>query len=609
MGGSIGNTSSLCTAAARYNLRRVSQPEAEPAKHALDRILAPARQELVSELRRLLGELRVLLVRLGSPDEGQKALARAIAQLDELFLLVVVGEFNAGKSALINALLGRRVVEEGVTPTTSRIGLLKHGPVAARSLVGGVYEELTLPLESLLDVSIVDTPGTNAVLREHEALTREFVPRADLVLFVTSADRPFTESERLFLEAIRSWGKKVVVAINKVDFLARRDEVNTVVAFVQERVEALLGFQPEVFPVSARQALLAKRSGDRDVLRASGFSDLEAFLKRTLDGGERIRLKLQNPLGVARRVLGHIEKGVHLRLGMLQANVSSLEQMEAQVKLHREEVAKDLRLRLTDLEKLLQDVERRGHAFVERTLRFGRILELLHPERVAAAFEREVVADLPRAVEKRVEEIADFLAAAELKQWQGIAQKLEGRQALHEPATGKDSGGLEYDRPGLLKDVRPEVQRALDSHSLGDRAEEVGRTAHRRAIATVFLIAAGVLLAGVVLALGSPRTWLPGIPAAAAMVGLALLLLPARRRGTQRALASQMASLGESLLPPLTRRFDQELDRARQRVLESMEPYSSFIRSESERLGRQAQELAALRRPLDMLYERVELMR
>ena len=363
----------------------MSPPDAEPtAKHALDRILAPERQALVSDLRRLLGELRVILVRLGSPEEGQKALGRAIAQIDQLFLLVVVGEFNAGKSALINALLGRRVVEEGVTPTTSRIGLLKYGTVAGRTLVGGVYEEMTLPLDSLLDLAVVDTPGTNAVLREHEALTRDFVPRADLVLFVTSADRPFTESERLFLEAIRSWGKKVVVAINKVDFLARREEINTVVTFVRERVDALLGFRPEVFPVSARQALLAKRGGDRAVLRASGFTELEAFLKRTLNGGERLRLKLQNPLGVARRVLAHVEKGAQLRLGMLQDDLTALEQMEAQITRQREDVARDLRLRLSDLEKVLQDVERHGRAFLDRTVRWRHLLGLVRGDRLAA---------------------------------------------------------------------------------------------------------------------------------------------------------------------------------------------------------------------------------
>ena len=55
--------------------------------------------------------------------------------------------------------------------------------------------------------------------REHEEITSQFVPRSDLILFVTSADRPYTESERIFLEKIRAWGKKIVLVINKIDIL------------------------------------------------------------------------------------------------------------------------------------------------------------------------------------------------------------------------------------------------------------------------------------------------------------------------------------------------------------------------------------------------------
>ena len=76
---------------------------------------------------------------------------------------------------------------------------------------------IAAPVELLRDIHIVDTPGTNAVIREHEAITADFVPRSDLVLFVTSADRPFTESERQFLTAMREWGKKIVIVINKMD--------------------------------------------------------------------------------------------------------------------------------------------------------------------------------------------------------------------------------------------------------------------------------------------------------------------------------------------------------------------------------------------------------
>ena len=171
------------------------------------RLLNERQENLVKEERRLLGDLRLALIQFGADANDNQALSESILQLDELFLLVVVGEFNAGKSAFINALLGSKLLAEGVTPTTTQINLLRYGKDSERALVKENQVVLTLPVDWLADISIVDTPGTNAIIRSHEAITSEFIPRSDLVLFITSADRPFTESERLYLERIRDWGK------------------------------------------------------------------------------------------------------------------------------------------------------------------------------------------------------------------------------------------------------------------------------------------------------------------------------------------------------------------------------------------------------------------
>src|SRR5690606_25235481 len=153
------------------------------------------------------------------------------------------------------------------------------------------------PAPILRDIRIVDTPGTNAIIREHEAITAEFIPRSDVVLFVTSADRPFTETERLFLEQIRGWGKKVVLVINKIDILGGAGEVDQVRTFVGDSARALLGFSPEIFPVSARLALRAKQ-GEPALWAASGFEALEQFIAATPDAPGRVQLKLLNPIGV-----------------------------------------------------------------------------------------------------------------------------------------------------------------------------------------------------------------------------------------------------------------------------------------------------------------------
>ena len=84
-------------------------------------LLRASDRELAADERAALSQLRDALVRLDATHESLAALGRSMQQLDELFLVVVVGEFNAGKSAFINALLGSRVLAEGVTPTTAQV--------------------------------------------------------------------------------------------------------------------------------------------------------------------------------------------------------------------------------------------------------------------------------------------------------------------------------------------------------------------------------------------------------------------------------------------------------------------------------------------------------
>src|ERR671919_3209452 len=91
-------------------------------------------QQQLNSGRELLAQLRDALTRFGATRDDQDALAASIRQLDEFFLLVVVGEFNAGKSAFINALAGERVLPEGVTPTTAEIHVLRYGDAAGVTL-------------------------------------------------------------------------------------------------------------------------------------------------------------------------------------------------------------------------------------------------------------------------------------------------------------------------------------------------------------------------------------------------------------------------------------------------------------------------------------------
>ena len=121
------------------------------------------------------------------------------------FMLTVVGEWNAGKSTVINALVGRKVREMGIIPTTIAIGIVRgledenQDNLLCQKNDKAVWSKdvrlMTVKDEHdvdvnfvkekwLANVSLVDTPGTNAVFTEHQALTEKFLPRCVMLRFV-----------------------------------------------------------------------------------------------------------------------------------------------------------------------------------------------------------------------------------------------------------------------------------------------------------------------------------------------------------------------------------------------------------------------------------------
>jgi small GTP-binding protein len=575
---------------------------------AKQRILSERQQALLAEERKLLGDLAAVLARLDVDAEDQDTFRRSLRQLDELFLLVVVGEFNAGKSAFINALLGRRVVEEGVTPTTSRIGLIKYGPEVRREATESGLDVITAPVEMLREINIVDTPGTNAVLREHEALTREFVPRSDLVLFITSADRPFTESERAFLQSIREWGKKVIVVVNKVDILEQEEDVGQVVRFVSENFRSLLGSTPEVFPVASRLALRAKTGEDgAGALGRSRFEPLEAYVADTLDQDERVRLKLLNPLGVGLHLLDKHLATTEARLELLREDFETIESIDAQLVLYREDLARDFRFRLADVEKVLLEFERRGMEFFDEMLRLGRVFDLVSQAKLKRAFERDVVADLPKMVEKRVEEVIDWMVGSDVRQWEAVMQHLERRRAHHsDRLVGRVMGVFEHDRARLLEGVRRQAQRALESY---DRDQESSRLAEsvQAAVAGTAALQVGALGLGTIVTMLASTTMadMTGILAAGALSVLGLLILPARKNAAKTELRAKVEDMRGRLMTALTGQFDEELEKSLQRIREAVSPYTRFVRSEKERLTAVRQDLGRLKDGLERIKAEV----
>ena len=562
----------------------------------LDTILTTGQQDLLRSERELLTEVSAALERNDVAADERGALAESLRQLDELFLLVVVGEFNAGKSALINALLVRELLAEGVTPTTAKIHLLSWGETEGRETIDAVSERLTAPVEILRQLSLVDTPGTNALDRSHEALTTDYVPRADLVLFVTSADRPFSESERVFLEQIREWGKKVVVAVNKIDILKTPGDISEVLNWVRSNGMQLLGSTPQVFAVSALKARQAQAAEDDEALADSGLPEIEAWLKSTLDDDERVRLKLGNPLGVAARLLDVGLEAVEGRLSLLGDDLAAIADIESQSTTWANDVDREFGLRLSDIENVMLEMEKRGLEFFEETVRISRLTSLFDKEALRNRFEAEVVADAPKQIEAKVESLIDWLVESDLQQWQSVVNHVNRRAAAHaDRMVGEVGGRFEADRGRLLATVGRAASDGLASY---DRAAEARRMADDVSKAVTGTALAGVgavgLGATVAMVASSTAADVTGLLAAGLLFSLGLFILPHRRRKAKAELKEKIAALRLEIMTALKAQFETEAGRSRTKLANTIAPYTRFVRTESDRLETEKRELGGL---------------
>jgi small GTP-binding protein len=577
-------------------------------------VLQDQQRALLQRERQLASELQEGLAGFEGANAYATALKHIHASLDDIFLLVVVGEFNAGKSACINALLHTNALEEGVIPTTHQITVIRYGQQSGQHERGQGTLEIDYPADFLQDISIVDTPGVNAVLREHERLTEEFVPRSDLILFITSVDRPFTQSERLFLERIRNWGKKVVIVLNKIDMLRSPKEMQQVMNFVRDNCKQLLGFQPDIFPVSALLAQKARTAVGHDAVQLwerSRFGTLEEYLFHTLDKAERVRLKLLSPLGVMQRLLAETQNMVQERANLLAEDARTVNTIDEQLRLYHEDMQKNFQHRLSEIENIILDMRGRGDRFFDDTIRFGRIFDLVQGERIREDFEREVIGDSAAGIDQSVQDLIDWLVEHEHRLWQDVMEYMDRRRQASirrdEEMVGSIGRQFDYNRRVLLQSVARTAASVVNTYDRQAEATELAQDL-RGAVAQAALAGAGGvgLGAAIVALVGTAAADVTGILAGIALLGLGLYIIPARRSRAKQSFDAKMQELRLRLHSTMEEQFSKELNSALNRVQDAIAPYTRFVRAEQKKAATLQEQMTHLDNEVQTLKNEAE---
>ena len=596
----------------------------------MEQVLSRQQAELVALERRLVLRARDALLQVEAARGDVDRLAKLVDEMDELFLLVIAGEYNTGKSTFINALLGDEVFAMGDLPTTREIAILRFGNAGAPEAIGEHTLLFHYPLDVLRDLEIVDTPGTNSIERMEEEITRGFVPRADLVLFVTSLLQPLTASELGFLSHIREWGKKIIFIVNGVDRRNSDEQIERVRAYLEREFTARLGGPaPSTYFISALQSLRAKMaarsaSGGAASSAADGapasasppvadprneFPALERYLLETLREHERVRLKLLSPLGVLRHVLERNVGALDTRLEVVRADGRVLGVVREQLESYGAEMRTDSERYLLEVRSVLAEVERRGRSWLERTIRVGNLNFLRNKDAVENRFRAEVVANAPREVEDVVNRMVDWTVKRNLKLWTAVFQELDAHTARLRASgalAAHASTEFQYNREELFDRLRQPVERRLSQFNAEAEARTVMESV-REAVTHAFGInVLAVGLGAVVLAVFTTAALdITGLLTATLFAVAGWLLIPARRRRLIRELEEKIAKLSTDLSALLAAKFDEQLRRYEQELLDVIQPYERFLATEREKLERGSAELRGVQQETTTLERRV----
>jgi hypothetical protein len=577
----------------------------------LEQVLSRQQGELVALERKLVLRVRDALAQSDGSRTDLDRLASLVHEMDELFLLVVVGEYNSGKSTFINALLGDEVFAMGDLPTTRVISILRYGEAGPPETIGEHVQLYHYPLEALRDLDIVDTPGTNSIERMEEAITREFVPRADLLLFGTSRLQPLTASELDFLTHIREWGKKVVFVVNGIDRRNSDDQLTRVRDYLGREVSARLGVAaPAIYFISALQALRAKMAANSTALDDKNeYMALERYVLETLREKERVRLKLLSPLGVLTNVLRKNVTTLDGRLAVVQADASVLRSIRQQLQAYSNEMRNDSERYLIEMRNVLYELERRGRSWFERTIRIGNAFFLRNKDAVENRFRAEVVQDSPDAIEKVVHRMVDWTVDRNLRLWRAVFSELDAHTARLRASGALAPAGdteFQYNREELFTRLREPVERRLDEFDTEREAREIVTSVKEAVMSAFGVNVLAIGLGGIFLAVFTTAALdFTGILTATLFAIAGWMIIPARRRHLVKEFEEKISKLNEDLAALLKTKFEEQLTRYERQLLEVVAPYERFLETERTKLEGGLEALRSAQREVGVLERRI----
>lgn len=589
----------------------------------LDGTLAALRE---SEIR-LLTDIGSTLAEMGDAAQEDRHRLLDVAQdlRDMFFLVVIIGEFNAGKSTFINALVGDNLLPMGITPTTEVIELIRYGEKADRTPVvreDGI-REWTHPNTGAPGVALVDTPGTGSIFQKHERTAKSFLHRSDLVIFVVSAKRAFAETERLYLELAKNYGKKIILVVNQIDLLQPREQTE-VRRFIERQVEDLLDLRPLLFMVSAKEALAAARSGGQVVGDPGGIEAVRAHLRGVFSEAPPAKQKLLAQLDLGERLIKKYRDDIQRKADIVTSDTAKVREVERELEQQSLGLEAQLQNARAEVDAVFEGMRQRGIAFIDNNLSVNKIGRVPKRETLQAEFQDVVIGRALRDINEASGGYINAVIDNSRSYWRGVIDRLNQlRDLLQQEFSGLDAGIYAEQRENLEEAIRI-AEAELRSYSTGKVIADVqatfqtnmsGFTASATAaivglILTILAVAAPGPIVGVVGGVAAAPLALPAllIGAPVAAIGSVLAIRYYRRvsRDIKRDLHARIDTLQNSYHDALNDLTQKERSRLTHYGKQVLTPIFSRLEVLAQRYAAQNAALRAHISQIATLREGIE---
>ena len=539
-----------------------------------------------TELETALGRLLRLATEMRREPSTLDTLHALLTDLREPLLFVVVGEVKAGKSSLLNALFGQEFAKVDVLPATDRVYIFRHGEEEKSVEVSPQLTERYLPIKFLQDFNVVDTPGTNTMVAEHQTITEGFVPRADVVLFVFSATNPWSQTGWQLLDLVqKKWLKNVVFVLQQSD-LRDSAQIEVIHRHLLDTATQKLGFAPPIFPVSARKALLAKTTAiaREEIWRESGFGPLEEQINRMVtESGVRF-LKLQSTASTSGVILDEIADEIQGAMETIARDEKQLGRVNEFLGVRKDTTLRQVAGFLRGVEQACRECARQGTQLLEEKLSFWKTWRLIWSrEQWQHDFQTEIEAKLRQTVEPQVENAVQLLETDLRGLWPQLQDAIEAQFA----SEGKNRmKKMIPDFARQRRELLQSIELTLVERVAGKAVEEQLAQMFRQTAAWLRL-PAGIAAAGgiitVIVAMSSASVAdVTGVLAASAAI-FGTIVAFTQRRKILAAYEREMEKKRDELVHAIEQQMRHAIDLFYKEISVAFEPLAAFCVTERKR--------------------------